>query len=902
MTILKGKYRVKNSENGYDVVHLETSASQVKFNDGKSFQDKLNSGELKGDKGDTGAKGDKGETGASGKDGLTTSVTVDGVKYTHVDGNIILPKYPTLSSLGAEPSNPNIQEHISSIHAPSDAQKNSDITKDEIEAKLTGTISTHTHDYSNLINKPDLSVYATQTYVSDKVADLVGSAPETLDTLKELADALGNDPNFATTVANQIGAKADKSSVYTKSEVDKIIGSSTSINDNTVNESNTWSSQKINTELNNKVDKEAGKGLSTNDFTTEEKDKLANLSNYVHPDTEDMRHVTDDEKLAWNSKAEENHRHSFSDIDNLPICDVTKEYVDQELNKKSDIHTHPYKADDYVPSWDEVTGKPKVFEPSSHDHNDMYYDKNAVDKIIDPISDDYIDELFENLDDIGNPIDFYSKDEADAKFATKEELDRIDFDTSHLATKEELSSLNSLVTENTGDLNSLQTENKDNLVGAINELFQDVDSGKQLIADAIDNDNVTKDSTFEAMSDAIKTEFNTTKSRLYELMSEGGYNVNSNMSTNEMLELLELSGINLTDIKQIVCGDISTYILKKDGSLYSCGYNNSGQLGLNSTATKYTFTQVTMNINNDVNKIACKYRSVYAIKNDGSLWVCGDNSQRQLGTGTSGNPSKFTKVTSNINNDVIDVFCGDNHAFILKNDGTLWSCGDNYYGQLGLNNTTDKTLFTKVTTNATNIKHISCGLYTSYMLKNDGTLWTTGHNANGELGLGDLTNKSSFTKVSITNVKKVIAGRYYAVVLKNDGTAWACGYNTQGQFGSASITTLEPIKSFIQIAENVKDISCGYSHIFILKNDETVWASGLNSFGQLGLGNTTTCNTFTRVTTNVDNVNEIICGENHTFILKNDGSVWACGNNDTGQLGLDNSTRQQYFVQPKRGI
>ena len=107
---------------------------------------------VQGPQGPTGAKGDKGDTGpqgptgANGKDGLTTSVTIGSTKYTHSNGNITLPAYPTLSSLGAEPKNANIQSHIASTHAPSDAQKNSDITKAEIEAKLTGDITTHNHN------------------------------------------------------------------------------------------------------------------------------------------------------------------------------------------------------------------------------------------------------------------------------------------------------------------------------------------------------------------------------------------------------------------------------------------------------------------------------------------------------------------------------------------------------------------------------------------------------------------------------------------------------------------------------------------------------------------------------------------------------------------------------------
>ena len=268
---------------------METSASQVKFDDGKTFQDKLNSGELKGDKGNKGDKGDKGETGASGKDGLTTSVTVGGVKYTHTNGNIALPNYPTLSSLGAEPANSNIQAHISSTHAPSNAQKNSDITKTEIEAKLTGTISTHTHANSTtttngLMSSSDKvkldgiasgannyihpsshpatiitqtsshrfvtdaekstwnekettsgaqtkantakteAIASAKAYTDEKVSGLVNSAPETLDTLKELSSALGDDPNFATTVATQIGTKADIS--YVNTELSKKANSS----------------------------------------------------------------------------------------------------------------------------------------------------------------------------------------------------------------------------------------------------------------------------------------------------------------------------------------------------------------------------------------------------------------------------------------------------------------------------------------------------------------------------------------------------------------------------------------------------------------------------------------------------------------------------------------------------
>ena len=79
----------------------------------------------------------------------------------------------------------------------------------------------------------ELGKLPTNAYVDQKVSELVDGAPETLDTLKELAAALGSDPNFATTIATQLGGK---------------------------------------------VDKVAGKGLSTNDYDNAAKTKLAGIA------------------------------------------------------------------------------------------------------------------------------------------------------------------------------------------------------------------------------------------------------------------------------------------------------------------------------------------------------------------------------------------------------------------------------------------------------------------------------------------------------------------------------------------------------------------------------------------------------------------------------------------------
>ena len=145
------------------------------------------------------------------------------------------------------------------------------------------------------------------------------------------------------------------------------------------------------------------------------------------------------------------------------------------------------------------------------------------------------------------------------------------------------------------------------------------------------------------------------------------------------------------------------------------------------------------------------------------------------------------------------------HSLILKNDDTLWGCGYNSGGQLGLGDTTNKTTFIEITTNTDDIKSVYCGTYNTFILKNDGTLWGTGYNSSGGLGLGDTKYRTIFTQIT-TNT------------------------------------------------DNIKQIYCGWGHTLILENDGTLWSTGYNNNGQLGLGDTIGRNIFTEITTNTDDI------------------------------------------------
>ena len=341
----------------------------------------------------------------------------------------------------------------------------------------------------------------------------------------------------------------------------------------------------------------------------------------------------------------------------------------------------------------------------------------------------------------------------------------------------------------------------------------------------------------------------------------------------------------------------NAFILKNDGSLWSCGFNGHGNLGLGDTTSRYTFTQITTNTN-DIESVYCGCGYNIILKNDGTLWGCGYNGYGQLGLGDITNKTTFTQIITNAD-DIKSVYCGGYHTFILKNDNTLWGCGNNDYGQLGLGDTNYRITFTQITTNTGDIKEIYCGSSYTLILKNDGTLWGCGYNANGELGLGDTTNRYTFTEVTTNadDVKEIYCGANHAFILENNGTLWCTGNNEYGQLGLGDTNHRYTFTQVTTNANDIKQVYCGTNHTFILKNDGTLWSCGRNYYGQLGLGDTSSRTTFTKITTNTNDIKSVYCCTNHAFILKNDGTLWGCGNNDYGQLGLGDTTNRTTFTQ-----
>ena len=175
-------------------------------------------------------------------------------------------------------------------------------------------------------------------------------------------------------------------------------------------------------------------------------------------------------------------------------------------------------------------------------------------------------------------------------------------------------------------------------------------------------------------------------------------------------------------------------------------------------------------------------------------------------------------------------------------------------------------------------------------LKIDGTLWGWGMNVLGQLGVpGTYWRKSPVRIGEDDDWKSISDGCEYSIALKTDGTLWAWGSNPYFHFSSSDeeLVFNTNVSKPLQIGKDNdwSSVSSGKRHSLLLKADGTLWAWGLNQNGQLGLGDGINRLSPSRVGT--DNDWSYICsGGWHSLALKNDGTLWAWGYNGYGQLGI----------------
>ena len=322
-----------------------------------------------------------------------------------------------------------------------------------------------------------------------------------------------------------------------------------------------------------------------------------------------------------------------------------------------------------------------------------------------------------------------------------------------------------------------------------------------------------------------------------------------------------------------------TEALKSDQTVWVWGRNTDGQLG-NGTTTNSSLPIVVPGINS-INRISTvpTHRCNMVLKNDGTVWAWGYNGSGQVGNGTTTDQLSPVQILS-LGNDNVAVSGGLTHGMALKSNGTVFTWGNNANGQLGDGTTVDS-LTPKQVPTLSSVIAISAGANISMALKSDGSVWTWGYNFFGQLGDGTGTTRLSPVHV-LDDMAAISAGETSCMALKNDGTVWVWGYNTSGRLGINVISTYTPMQ--IPNFDNNIAIAAGWLHSMALKSDGTVWTWGSNNDGKLGDGTTIDRPSPVQIP-NFGNVNSISLGYVHSIALKNDGTVWTWGENRYGQIG-----------------
>lgn len=357
----------------------------------------------------------------------------------------------------------------------------------------------------------------------------------------------------------------------------------------------------------------------------------------------------------------------------------------------------------------------------------------------------------------------------------------------------------------------------------------------------------------------------------------------------------------------VAAGNSHSMFVTEDGSVYGVGDNSGGQIGPVDSRIVQVPTKI--RVDAPISSIACGKGHTLAV-GKGQVYGWGWNMYGQLGIGASNgnNEQKPSKV--NLPFTAVSVLAGASTGFALSDKGDLFGWGKNNAGQLGIKASKYPKIAPAAVVSASAapaFAQIAAGGYAynyqghSAAVLKDGSLYTWGWNAFGQLGLGDATvlqnvpNRNSW--LDKHKVVQVATGQYATAAVTDAGALFTWGLNDSGHLGKgefrSTVWDVPQRVDFLTPEVRVLSVCVGYGHMLALTRGGDVYSWGRNIYGQLGLGDHKDKASPQLVThLKEEPVKAVVCGQYHSLALTAKGDVYGWGYNRNYELGVgDNMDR-----------
>ncbi len=346
-------------------------------------------------------------------------------------------------------------------------------------------------------------------------------------------------------------------------------------------------------------------------------------------------------------------------------------------------------------------------------------------------------------------------------------------------------------------------------------------------------------------------------------------------------------------IVRVAAGAYTGYAVLPDGRVRAWGDDLEGQIGDSGPWSSRTEPVEVRGLPAAV-LVAGGGNSSYALLRDGRVWAWGDDSQAELADRrftARQTPRPVPTLTT-----VKGIAAGAFTAYAIVAGGKAWSWGDNSFGQLGTGSSAVVSTAPREIVGLSDVVAIRAGTSDAYALLSDGTVWVWGDNSLGQLGGAGCGSTGSrrhggcrdsgvpHQVPGLVGIAAIAAGGDSGYALGRDGTVWAWGDDEFGELGDGVRTFDQGVPVRVKGLDHVVAIAAGSCSAYALLRNGTVWAWGRGDLGQLGDGSAASRSLPVRVR-GVTGVRQVVGGGDMAFALEWNGSLWSWGANSLGQLG-----------------